>query len=673
MTYDRLFQPIEINGMQLRNRIMMPAMHHLYTENGHCTERFTEYYKRRGEGGAGLIVVGSCRFDEYGAKDNSMSLADESTVAGWQEFMKVMHETGAKVAVQLYHAGRYMPERDVPCGKPALSPSETFCPYTRETAPAMSYEQIKEVIAKYAEGAERAKRAGFDAVELGCNSGYLLNQFLSPITNLREDEYGGSWENRVRMPLEVISAVRKAVGENYPIILRLGGNDLVPESCTNTEIADFAALAEKAGVDLFNVTGGWHQSRVPQITGDLPAGGFSYLAEGIKAKVSVPVSSSNRVNDPLVAEKILAMGQADMVTMGRALLADPELPNKAKNGKSAQIRPCMGCNQGCLANTFFDRPIECLVNPLCGRELTIPEEATKETRKILVIGGGPAGMECAYRAAKRGHAVVLREKADRLGGQLLLAAKTSAHKDFERLISYYEVALDLAGAAVELSCEDALENAGRFDIIVSAVGGQGAECRIPMDDSVQYMTVEEMLTEEKIPGKNVVFIGASFVTALAAQTLARRSSISEEQLYHLSAFQAESQEKIRELLNSSSRNITIVDRLKKIGIGFESGVGWPCMSELGRLHVKKLPRTEIKKIENGILYAISEDKEGKQSEVEIKCDSLIFTGGAHPQPAFTDKIRKACPSAEVYEVGNCLKTGRAIDAIREGCILGSTL
>ncbi len=672
MRYERLFQPIRIRGMEIQNRIMMPAMHHLYTENGHCTQRFTEYYKKRALGGAGLIVVGSCRFDEYGAKDNSMSLADESTVEGWQEFMREMHKTEAKVAVQLYHAGRYMPEKDVPCGKPALSPSATFCPYTRETAPAMSHEQIKEVIAKYAEGAKRAKRAGFDAVEIGCNSGYLLNQFLSPLTNLREDEYGGSWENRVRMPLEVIRAVREAVGD-YPIILRLGGNDLVAESCSNEEISDFAALAEEAGVDLFNVTGGWHQSRVPQITGDLPAGGFAYLAEGIKAKVSVPVSASNRVNDPLVAEKILAMGQADMVTMGRALLADPELPNKARRGRSEQIRPCMGCNQGCLANTFFDRPIECLVNPLCGRELSLLEEEAKVRKKILVIGGGPAGMECAYRAAKRGHAVVLREKADRLGGQLLLAAKTSAHQDFERLIAYYETALDLAGAIVELSCEDALENAGDFDQIVLAVGGKGADFRIPSDGSVQFMTVEEMLTEEKIPGKDVLFVGASFVTATAAETLARRSSISEEQLYHLSAFEAEKPEKIKMLLNSSSRRITIVDRLKKIGIGFESGVGWPCMSELGRLHVKKLPRTEIKKIEKGMVYALSEDKEGNQTELQIKCDSLIFSPGAHPQPEYVELVKEACPKAEVFEIGNCKKTGRAIEAIREGCILGCSL
>ncbi len=680
MKFERLFQPIMINHMQLRNRIMMPAMHHLYTENGYCTPRFTEYYRRRGEGGAGLIVVGSCRFDEYGAKDNSMSLAEEDKVPGWQEFMKAMHETGAKVGVQLYHAGRYMPAKDVPCGKPALSPSATYCPYTKETAPEMRKEQIAHLLDKYAEGADRAKRAGFDAVEISMSSGYLLNQFLSPLTNLRTDEYGGSWENRCRFPLEVIRRVREAVGDDYPLILRLGGNDLVPGSCTNKENAEFAALAEPY-IDLFNVTGGWHESRVPQITGDVPAGGFTYLSEGIKDKLvqGTPVSVSNRMNDPLVAENALAMGQADMVTMGRALLADPELPNKAKEGRPEQIRPCMGCNQGCLANTFFDRPICCLTNAFCGRELTIPFEKTEDPKAICVIGGGPAGMETALRAAQRGHKVVLFERKARLGGMLNLAKRTSSHEDFERLVSYYETALPLAGVKVQLNAKIDLENAETlsnlefFDKIVVAVGGKPAECTIPMDGSVDYMTLPEVLEEEKVPGKNVVVIGASFAATSTSETLARRSSISPAQLYHLSAFHAESPEKIQELLNHSSRNITIVDKLPKIGIGYESGTAWPCMSELARLKVRKMPRTDVKKVEKGILYADSTDKEGNTKEVQIPLDTLVFAPGAHEHHELADLLREKCPQVEVREVGCCTKVGKAIDAIREGCMLGCEL
>ena len=676
MQYERLFTPITINGMHLRNRIMMPAMHHLYTENGHCTPRFTEYYRQRGEGGAGLIIVGSCRFDEYGAKDNSMSLADESTVAGWQEFTNIMHTTGAKVAVQLYHAGRYMPRKDVPCGKEALAPSQTYCVYTKETAPEMTKEQIREVLEKYAEGAARAKRAGFDAVEISASSGYLLNQFLSPVTNLRTDEYGGSWENRTRFPLEVIRTVREAVGPDYPLILRLGGHDLVKGSNTNEELSDFAVLAEDAGIDLFNVTAGWHESRVPQITGDLPAGGFTYLAEGIRKKVHVPVSAANRVNDPMVAEKAIAMGHCDMVTMGRALLADPQLPNKAAAGLERQIRPCMGCNQGCLANTFFDRPICCLVNAVCGRELELDLTPAAEPKNVLIVGGGPAGCEAALRAAQRGHHVTLLEKSDRIGGQIKLTAVTPARADFERLISYYESNLPAAGVDVRLNTDIFAETAlpaAAFDVVISAAGGKGAPFTIPTDGSIPVITVEDMLTQRKIPGHNVVIIGSSFVAAQAAQYLAAESSLSPAQLYHLSIFKAETPEKIDKLLNSTSRNITVIDRLKKIGIGFESGVGWPCMSELSRLGVRKMPMSWIERIENGIVCGVSKDRDGNFTAFRMPADTVVFTPGAHRNEAPAQLLAQRFPQAQLYEIGNCLKAGRAIDAIRRGCELACSI
>ena len=668
MRYERLFEPITINGMTLRNRIMMPAMHHLYTENGHCTPRFTEYYRQRGEGGAGLIVVGSCRFDEYGAKNNSMSLADDSTVPGWQEFMKVMHQTGAKTAVQLYHAGRYMPRADVPCGKEALSPSETYCVYTKETAPEMTLSQIAEVIGKYAEGAARAKRAGFDAVEISASSGYLLNQFLSPVTNLRTDAYGGSPENRMRFPLEVIRAVRAAVGPDYPLILRLGGHDLVKGSNTNEELSDFAVYAEEAGVDLFNVTAGWHESRVPQITGDLPAGGFTYLAEGIRQKVHVPVSAANRINGPLVAEKAIAMGHCDMVTMGRPLIADPELPKKAQTGREDEIRPCMGCNQGCLANTFFDRPITCLSNAVCGRELELDLSPAAVKKKVLVVGGGPAGCEAALRAAQRGHAVTLAERQETLGGQMKMTALTPARADFARLIDFYETNLPRAGVRV-LTGTDPIRNGigGAYDVVISAAGGLGAPFTIPTDGSIPVITVEELLTQTRIPGKNVVIIGSSFVAAQAAQFLAAESALSPAQLYHLSVFRAESPEKIASLLNTPSRKITVIDRLKKIGIGFESGVGWPTMSELGRLGVRKMPMSSVERIEDGCLIGTRKDREGIPSPFRIPADTVVFTPGAHRNAEPAQALRAQYPQAQILEIGNCLKAGRVIDAVRQGC------
>ena len=451
MQYTRLFTPIQIGSMTLKNRIVMPAMHHLYTENGYATPRFNEYYWKRVEGGAGLIIVGSCRFDGYGAKANSMSLADDSTIPGWQEFTKGVHDRGGKVAVQLYHAGRYMPKADVPCGGDALSPSATFASYTRETAPEMTRQQIFDLLEDYAAGARRAVEAGFDAVEISASSGYLLCQFLSPLTNLRTDEFGGSFENRCRFPLMVIEKVKAVLGSQTPLILRLGADDFVPGSNTLDDSMAFAPLAEQAGVDLFNVTGGWHETKIPQLTGDLPRGGLSYLGKAIRSVVSVPVMMCNRVSDPATAEKLLALGRADLVGLGRPLIADPQLPNKAKSGQPAEIRPCMACNQGCLANTFFDRPITCLVNGICGRELQYPVCPAEAPRRILVIGGGPAGCEAALRAASRGHHVTLMEQAPVLGGQLRQVVNVPARQEFRALLKFYEDNLPRAGVQVLLN------------------------------------------------------------------------------------------------------------------------------------------------------------------------------------------------------------------------------
>lgn len=672
MRFTRLFTPISIGSMVLKNRIVMPAMHHLYTENGYATPRFCEYYWKRVEGGAGLIIVGSCRFDGYGAKIGSMSLAADDTVPGWQAFTKGVHDRGGKVAVQLYHAGRYMPRADVPCGEDALSPSATYTPYTRETAPEMRREQIFALLDDYAAGAKRAVAAGFDAVEISASSGYLLCQFLSPLTNLRTDEFGGSWENRCRFPLMVIETVKKAIGPDIPLILRLGAEDFVPNSNTLEDSVGFAPLAEQAGVDCFNITGGWHETKIPQLTGDLPRGGLSYLGKGIKSVVHVPVMMCNRVQDPKTAEKLLALNRADLVGFGRPLVADPELPNKALEGRETEIRPCMACNQGCLANTFFDRPITCLVNGICGRELEFSTEKAAVSKRVLVIGGGPGGCETAYRAAQRGHRVTLMEAESALGGQLRQVVNIPARQEFQALLAFYETNLPKLGVQVLLNHRAGVDDARDYDHVIIATGGAANETALPCaPDAVPVYTARQVLTEEVMPGASVVVIGGSYIGCFTAQYLARQGAMCADELFFFETNHADTTEHIQQRLNHSDRQVVLVEQGKKIGFGFESGTSWPVLGDLSRLGVPFLKLTHVTEITKDGVKAMQTAKDGAQAERFFPCDCVVVASGVHPDLSLLEQLTAAGISAQA--IGNAQTLGKAIDAIRQGCEAGLSI
>lgn len=672
MQYTRLFTPIQIGSMTLKNRIVMPAMHHLYTENGYATPRFNEYYWKRVEGGAGLIIVGSCRFDGYGAKANSMSLADDSTIPGWQEFTQGVHDRGGKVAVQLYHAGRYMPKADVPCGKDALSPSATFASYTRETAPEMTRQQIFDLLEDYAAGARRAVEAGFDAVEISASSGYLLCQFLSPLTNLRTDEFGGSFENRCRFPLMVIEKVKAVLGDKTPLILRLGADDFVPGSNTLEAAMAFAPLAEQAGVDLFNVTGGWHETKIPQLTGDLPRGGLSYLGKGIRSVVSVPVMMCNRVSDPTTAEKLLALGRADLVGLGRPLIADPDLPNKALAAQADQIRPCMACNQGCLANTFFDRPITCLVNGICGRELQYPIVPAQSPKKLLVIGGGPAGCEAALRAASRGHHVTLMEQAKALGGQLRQVVNVPARQEFRTLLSFYETNLPRTGVTVLLGKTATVEDAKGFDQVIVATGGTPNHTVLPTtEDAIPVYTSRQVLSGEIMPGKNVVVIGGSYIGCFTAQYLAREAAMSPEELFFSVSHNSDTMAHILARLNHPDRQVVLLEQGKKIGLGFESGTSWPVLGELGRLGVPFLKNTLLTAITASGVDAVETKKDGTQVAHHYDADCVVVASGVHSDDSLTEALTAA--GIDAVSIGNCRHLGKAIQAIQAGAEIGLTI
>lgn len=687
MQYDRLFQPITIRGMTLKNRIIMPAMHLMYNMDGYAGDRFNAFYDRRAEGGAALLFVGGCRFDEYGGSPGMMSLETDDFIPGYRAFTNGMHERGAKVGVQLYHAGAYAHSIGND-GRQAIAPSTLFSRFTKETAREMTVGELHTVIKKWAAAALRAKKAGFDCVELSASAGYLICQFLSPKTNARTDEYGGSWINRTRFPRELLSAVREAVGDDYPVCVRIAGNDFVPGSNTNADAVAFAEVLERSGADMLNVTGGWHETSIPQLTGDVPRAGFAYLAAAVRDAVSIPVAVSNRINDPFDAEKILALGEGDLVSLGRALMADPDWPKKAMNGNEPIIRHCVACTQGCLSKTFFAEPAACLVNGYAGREYERLQHRTAEPKNVLVLGAGAAGCEFAIQASLRGNNVTIWEQSHILGGQLHLAAAPHAKREFLTLAGYYQNMLARLSIPVfygrDASRDDILQSG--YDVVVFATGSTPKKLTLPEGCILPVVSAADILSEKRIAGRNVVVIGGNCVGCECADYLAFESALSPEQTYFLLSQRAEKIERVLSLMDSPRRSIAIVDAAK-IGAGFEPGTAWPLMKELSRFGVKQYPDAVITGFSENSLSiesTVPKTREQKKREREtgvhepetrkrftLPCDTVVSAIGSVPNDALYESVKADFPVT--YKLGDAVSVGNIPAAIAQAIELAEAL
>jgi 2,4-dienoyl-CoA reductase (NADPH2) len=447
--------------------------------------------------------------------------------------------------------------------------------------------------------------------------------------------------------------------------MRIAGNDFVENSNTNENAVEFCKLMESCGIDMLNVTGGWHESVVPQITGDLPRGGYSYLAAAIKDAVHIPVAVSNRINDPVVAEKLLATGVADMVCVGRPHIADPDWVKKTMEGRANEIRRCVACNQGCLAKTFFMKPIECLVNGLAGREYLVKKMyPTKVKKRILVIGAGPAGCEFAIRAAELGHSVTVWEKEDRIGGQLHMVAAPPGKYEFYNFIEYLDTMLRKNHIDVKYGKKASASEIkrGDFDIVVTAVGVIPNTISLPGKSSIPVFSVYDVLTDKAIPGANVVIIGGGSVGCEAAQYMVHDAGASPEQIYFLLAHKAETVDTVLKMLNSTRRNITIVD-IAKIGTGFDPGTGWPVMKDLRRFGVKQYPLSSVKMMDDtSVTITMHNTDSGEQSDVSIPCDTVVLSVGAKSNNALYNELK--AQGICVINLGDSEKIGKVIDAIR---------
>ena len=664
MEFPNLFSPIVVNGMELKNRIVMTAMHLGYTPEGFVTDRIVDFYRVRAKGGVGLIIVGGCPIDDQGSMSGMIRIDEDTYIPGLSKLTEMIKGEGASIGAQLYQAGRYVHSSMIGGRKP-ISASAVRSKFTGETPRALDLDEIPFVQNKFAEAALRAKKAGFDTIEILGSAGYLISQFLSPLTNLREDRYGGSFDNRMRFGLEVVEKVRKTVGKDYPILIRLAGNDFMKGGNTNRETRIFAAELEKAGVDMFDITGGWHETRIAQLTMSVPRRAYTYLAQGVKQSVSVPVIASNRINDPIVGEKILRDGESDLVTMARALIADPELPNKARDGRDDLIYHCVACNQGCFDRIFESRPVTCLVNPLAGIEGEAEIATASRQKKVLVIGGGVAGMKAAYTAAMRGHKVTLAEKEKNLGGQILLNRQipgrselTLAALDLIKNLQALDVDI-LSGRDVDM----AFINETMPDTVILATGARPLIPDIKGIDKKNVLTAWDLLKGKIKVGKKVVIVGGNAVGLETAIFLAGQGTLSPEALHFLASNRAETWEDLESLINAGNKDVTVIEMLPKYGRDIGVSTRWTIVGELKRLGVKIVTGARALEIkEDGLEIEKNETRE------MIRADSIVIAAGAVPENGLEKKI--ASLVNEVYTIGDAKETRKALDAINEGFLTG---
>lgn len=661
MEFPNLFSEIEINGMKLKNRIVMTATHLGYaTPEGEVSDRLVEFYLQRAKGGVGLIIVGGCPVDDHVSMTNMIRIDDDRYLPGLKRLTHTVKATGVKIGAQIYQAGRYVHSSMIGGRKP-VSASAVRSKLTGEIPEALDLEEIPKVQDRFVTSAICAKEAGFDAVEIHGSAGYLISQFLSPLTNLREDMYGGSEENRMRFGVEVVEKIRKAVGPDFPVMIRLAGNEFMEGGNAQKEATLFAEELEKAGVDLFNVTVGWHESRVPQLTTFVPRCCFVYTAQCIKSAVSLPVLACNRINDPLLAENIIQEGSADLIAMTRALIADPDFPNKALEGREDLIYHCVACNQGCFDNIFKSKPATCLVNPRAGMEGELSITRPDKVKRVLVIGGGPAGMKAASVAAERGHEVTLAERNEELGGQLLLnrniPGRTEMVTVVKDLISHLK-ALKLDILINRTVDRDFIKETAP-DVAILATGARPLVPEMGGSEGPQVVLAWDVLANRARVGKRVVIVGGNAVGLETALFLANQGTISPEVLHFLAVNRAESWDVLEELMSKGNKQVTVVEMIGQVGKDIGSSTRWNVMAELKRLGVEVLTGAKALAL-NNIGLEIQKDT-GIES---LPADSVVLATGSESENRLLRDVEDLVPT--IYVVGDAKEPRNALKAIKEG-------
>lgn len=673
-----LFTTGQIGGLTLHNRLVMTPMHLGYCPSGEVTEQLVEFYRLRARGGAGMIIIGGCGIDQIGNTAGMIQLDDDRYIQRLQDLTDVVHTEGAAIIAQLYQSGRYASSRIT--GHVPVAPSPIPSKLTREIPHELNEEEIQSMVSTYAQAARRAKEAGFDGVEILAGTGYLISEFLSPLTNQRTDRYGGDLTARMTFALEIIHAIRHAVGPDFVIITRIAGNDFIPGSHTHEEAKAVARAFENAGVDAINVTGGWHETVVPQITMNVPQGTYTYLARGIKESVSIPVIACNRISTPQLAEEILVRGDADFIGMARPLIADPDFAHKAARGEVETIRPCVACNQGCLDQVFRLQPVTCLVNAQTGHEAVLirmghaldserikhhspAEQSNLKQHNILVVGAGPSGLEFARVARLRGHRVTIWEEKDQPGGQLHLAAVPPGRKDFLRFVHYlHQACLKLGvnfvyGKQATVNRIMTAISAEGYTRVVLATGAKPLLPPLPIEDGAHVVQAWDVLSGRVETGRNIVIIGGGAVGIETAMHLANIGTISDEMLRFLFFHRAESEQELHRLITHGVKYVTLLEMGKGFGRDLGPSTRWSMLSDLKQFHVEQFDRTKALAIQpNGVLV----QSDGQENF--IPADTVVLAVGSRPNNTLYEELLGKI--ADLTLIGDALQPAKVYEAVQ---------
>ncbi len=661
---DCLFEPITINQLEIKNRIYLPAMHLGMAVGFEVTEQILNFYAERAKGGAGMVCVGFATVDELSGSPLNIGAHKDSFIPGLTRLADTIKNNGAKSAVQINHAGRYNPSFFMN-GKEPVAPSPLASRLTHETPHELTLDEIKKTIDAFAQAALRVKTSGFDAVEVLSGTGYLISEFLSPLTNQRSDVYGGSLANRMRFGFEVMAAVRDAVGVDYPLIVRMNGNDFMPGGNSRQELTEYAQALAQGPADALCINVGWHEARVPQIVTCVPHGAFSYLSRSIKEKVDIPVIASHRINSPETARELLADGMCDMVAMGRSLITDPMLPEKARLGEENQIIHCIGCAQGCFDNLFKVKHVECLCNPEAGHEGQKNLEKTKNPKKVMVVGGGPAGMSAALAASLRGHDVTLYEQSNRLGGQLYLAAAPPGRDDFSRLAKDFEEQLKVNKIPVffKQTVDGKMIASEKPDVVIVATGAIAVTPPIPGIDLPHVVQAWDVLEDKVVTGSRVAIIGGGAVGVETALFLAEKGTLSAEAVKFLLVNKAETPELLYEMATKGSKKLVLVEMLKQVGKDIGKSTRWGMMQELSRAGIKSVTEHTVTEITPA---GLTMEKDG--ASVTIEADTIVIAAGSASLNSLESVLKEMQLPFKV--VGDAKQVALAFDAIHQGYAVG---